>query len=547
MRGDPAHREKDWVVVSCNQYRCPVTSTQTSAGEIQPDNSDKLDKSVLMVAGVVVLGAIMSILDITVVSVALNTFQEEFDATAAEVAWTMTGYTLALASVIPLTGWAADRFGTKRLYLIAVALFTAGSVLCATATSLELLVIYRVLQGLGGGMLMPLGMTILTHAAGPERVGRVMAVLGIPMLLGPIFGPIIGGALIESASWHWIFLINLPIGILAIAYAWFVLPKDEVEPSETFDWLGMVLLSPGLAAFLYGVSSIPEEGTAMAARVLVPMIIGIVLIVAFVPWALNRRNIHPLVDLRLFSNKNMTVAVIAMMLFAIAFFGASLLFPLYFIQVRGEGTLFTGWLLAPQGFGAMITMPIAGILADKIGPGKIVLAGITVITVGMAMFTQIGADTSYVYILGALFIMGLGMGGTMMPIMTAALATLTAHNVARGSTLLNITQQVAASIGTALFSVILTNEIKDSKFVAAGQAVAEAGGDQAAIGAILEKFGISPAQLENLQALATSDLADAFATVFIVATVLVACCLIPAFFLPRRKVAPVDPTAMMGH
>ena len=159
----------------------------------------------------------------------------------------------------------------------------------------------------------------------------------------------------------------------------------------------------------------------------------------------------------------MTVAVIAMMLFAIAFFGASLLFPLYFIQVRGEDALGAGLLLAPQGIGAMITMPIAGILADRIGPGKIVLTGITVITVGMAMFTQIGADTSYTYILGALFVMGLGMGGTMMPIMTAALATLTAHNVARGSTLLNITQQVAASIGTALFSVILTNEIKDSE------------------------------------------------------------------------------------
>ena len=179
------------------------------------------------------------------------------------------------------------------------------------------------------------------------------------------------------------------------------------------------------------------------------------------PWALARRNIHPLVELRLFKNRNMTVAIIAMTLFAIAFFGASLLFPLYFIQVRGEGTLGTGLLLAPQGIGAMITMPIAGILADKIGPGKIVLVGITVITVGMAMFTQIGADTSYAYILGALFVMGLGMGGTMMPIMTAALATLTAHNVARGSTLLNITQQVAASIGTALFSVILTNELKD--------------------------------------------------------------------------------------
>ena len=470
--GDAGHRENDYSVVGRNQYRWRVTDTQTQPGATQPEHSDKLDKGVLMVAGVVVLGAIMSILDITVVSVALNTFQEEFNATAAEVAWTMTAYTLALASVIPLTGWAADRFGTKRLYLLAVALFTAGSVLCAAATSLEMLVLFRVLQGLGGGMLMPLGMTILTRAAGPERVGRVMAVLGIPMLLGPIFGPILGGALIESASWHWIFLINLPIGIAAIVYAWIVLPKDDVEPSETFDWLGMLLLSPGLAAFLFGVSSIPEEGTAMAPKVLVPMILGAVLIAAFVPWALAKRNIHPLVELRLFKNRNLTVAIIAMTLFAIAFFGASLLFPLYFIQVRGEGTLATGWLLAPQGVGAMITMPIAGILADKIGPGKIVLVGITVITVGMAMFTQIEADTSYVYILGALFIMGLGMGGTMMPIMTAALATLTAHNVARGSTLLNITQQVAASIGTALFSVILTNELTDCRFVPAGTALA---------------------------------------------------------------------------
>jgi fucose permease len=170
-----------------------------------------------------------------------------------------------------------------------------------------------------------------------------------------------------------------------------------------------------------------------------------------------------------------------------------------------------------------------------------------VITIGMAMFTQIAADTTYTYILGALFIMGLGMGATMMPIMTAALATLTAHNVARGSTLLNITQQVAASIGTALFSVILTNEIKDSRFASAGAALARAGDDPSTVAAIMEKFGLSPAQMDNLQALVTSDLADAFATVFIVATILVACCLIPAAFLPRTKVAPVDPTAMMGH
>ncbi|MGC4946762.1 DHA2 family efflux MFS transporter permease subunit [Streptomyces sp. DT224] len=478
-------------------------------------SGDKLDSKVLLVAGVVVLGGIMSILDITVVSVGLQTFQKEFQATSAQVAWTMTGYTLALASVIPLTGWAADRFGTKRLYLLAVALFAAGSALCAAADSLEMLVAFRVIQGLGGGMLMPLGMTILTRAAGPERVGRVMAVLGIPMLLGPIFGPILGGWLIDIATWHWIFLINLPIGAIALVYAALVLPKDNVEPSETFDWVGVLLLSPGLACFLYGVSSIPETGTVWATKVLVPALIGLVLVAAFVPWALRPSNIHPLIDLRLFQNRDLSVAVIAMSLFAMAFFGASLLFPLYFQQVRGESALDSGVLLAPQGIGAMITMPIAGMLADRIGPGKIVMTGIAVITIGMGMFTQLTADTSYTYIIAALFIMGLGMGASMMPIMASALATLREHTVARGSTLMNIVQQVAASIGTALFSVLLTNGLKD----------------------------ITARTPDGIK----DQMGDAFASVFLVAAVLIAVCLIPALLLPRRKVKAADPTVMVGH
>ncbi len=188
-------------------------STDIRNGTSNPSGSaDSLDARVLVVAGVVVLGAIMSILDITVVAVAQRTFQETFDKTQAQVAWTSTAYTLALAAVIPVTGWAADRFGTKRPYMLAIALFAAGSALCSTAGSLEVLVFFRVLQGLGGGMLMPLGMTIMTRAAGPERLGRVMALLGVPVLLGPIFGPILGGWLIDIASWHWIFLINVPIG-----------------------------------------------------------------------------------------------------------------------------------------------------------------------------------------------------------------------------------------------------------------------------------------------------------------------------------------------
>jgi EmrB/QacA subfamily drug resistance transporter len=519
----------------------PAAGSEDRPTTSSAPHDDKLDRGVLVVAGVVVLGAIMSILDITVVSVALETFQQEFDATSAQVAWTMTGYTLALATVIPLTGWAADRFGTKRLYLLAVLLFTLGSVLCAIADSLQLLVVFRVLQGLGGGMLMPLGMTILTRAAGPDRVGRVMAVLGIPMLLGPIFGPILGGWLIEIASWHWIFLINLPIGIVALVYAVLVLPKDRVEPSETFDFVGMLLLSPGLAAFLYGVSTIPETGTVWDGEVLVPAVIGLLLIAAFVPWALRAGNAHPLVELRLFRNRSLTVAVVAMMLFAIAFFGASLLFPLYFQQVRGEDALGAGLLLAPQGLGAMVTMPIAGMLADRIGPGKIVVAGIATITVGMAAFTQVSDSTSYAFLLGALFVMGLGMGGTMMPIMASALASLTDHNIARGSTLMNITQQVAASAGTALFSVLLTNNVKDS---AAGEAVALQEQLPSLQG---QQLQAAQARLAELVPRVPAELADAFANVYVVATVLVAVVLVPALLLPRRKVDPVDPTVIAGH
>jgi EmrB/QacA subfamily drug resistance transporter len=518
----------------------------------QTPESDKLDKRVLMVAGVVVLGAIMSILDITVVSVALRTFQTIFDATPAEVAWTMTGYTLALASVIPLTGWAADRFGTKRLYILAVVLFTLGSAACATAQSLEMLVGFRILQGLGGGMLMPLGMTIMTRAAGPDRVGRVMAVLGVPMLLGPIFGPIIGGWLIDVASWHWIFLINVPIGIIAVVYAAIVLPRDNVSPSETFDFVGMLLLSPGLALFLFGVSSIPQaesvHGTMWTARVVVCSVVGLLLIAAFVPWALRPSNIHPLVDLRLFANRHMTIAVIAMALFAIAFFGAGLLFPLYFQQVHGESPLKSGILLAPQGIGAMLTMPIAGVLADRTGPGKVVLTGLVIDVIGLGMFAFTDEHTPYVYLIGALFVMGLGMGATMMPIMSAALASLNDASIARGSTLMNITQQVAASIGTAVFSVLLTSAFQGSHWISVAGALGSAGKDPDKVGAVLQKFHLSPDAVAAVTSRALHDLATSYAHVFLIATVMLACCLIPALFLPRSKTAkPVEPAVLVGH
>ncbi|WP_229402250.1 DHA2 family efflux MFS transporter permease subunit [Micromonospora okii] len=498
---------------------------------------NRLDAAVLKVAGVVVLGAIMSILDVTVVSVALPTFQAEFDASYARVAWTMTGYTLALATVIPLTGWAADRFGTKRLYMAALLLFTLGSGLCATADSIGQLITYRVLQGLGGGMLMPLGMTIMTRAAGPERIGRLMAVLGIPMLLGPIGGPILGGWLIDVASWHWIFLINLPIGAVALAYAQWALPGDRPEPSESFDFVGMLMLSPGLALFLYGVSSLPETGTFSDERVWLPMLGGGLLVVGFVLYSFTPK--HPLLDLRLLRDRNLTVATLTLAVFTIAFMGAGLLFPSYFLQVRGESTLDAGLLMAPQGIGAMVTMPIAGMLADKIPVGRTVPFALVLIAAGFFTFTQVGTDTSYLLLCGSLFVMGLGMGGTMMPVMTSALRTLTNHEVARGSTLLNILQQIAGSVGSAIMSVILTNELNDSPVIPGaidpntGAPVTEAG---LAIAverdpALAQQFPVDPGLLQR----GLEFVANSFGAVFWVAFLLMLLTFVPAFLLPRRR------------
>jgi EmrB/QacA subfamily drug resistance transporter len=497
--------------------------------------STKLDAAVFKIAGVVVLGAIMSILDITVVSVALPTFQTEFDATYAQVAWTMTGYTLALATVIPLSGWAADRFGTKRLYMLAILLFTLGSTLCSTADGIGQLVGYRVLQGLGGGMLMPLGMTIMTRAAGPERIGRLMAVLGIPMLLGPIGGPILGGWLIEAASWHWIFLINVPIGAVALIYAQFVLPKDSPEPSESFDFVGMLMLSPGLASFLYGVSSLPETGTITATKTWVTMLIGAILLVAFVLYSFKPK--HPLLDLRLFRNRNLTIASLSLFVFIIAFMGAGLLFPSYFLQVRGETTLHAGLLMAPQGIGAMITMPIAGILADRIPVGRTVPFAMVLIAAGIFTFTHVGTDTSYLVLCGSLFVMGLGMGGTMMPIMTSALRTLSRPDVARGSTLVNILQQIGSSIGAAIMSVILTSRLNGSDPVPGLNDPKTHKPITEAAAAIANQHGanlpLPPAILQH----GLEFVADSFAKTYWVAFALVLATFIPIAFLPRKRTA----------
>ena len=444
-----------------------VPTANDRTGRRRPaDYPDSLDAGLLRIAGVCILASVMAILDGTVVSVAQRTFIAEFGSTQAVVAWTITGYTLAQATVIPLAGWASDRFGTKRLFMGAVLWFTLASLLCSMASNINQLIAFRVIQGLGGGMLVPLTLIILTREAGPRRLGRLMAVLGIPMLLAPMCGPVLGGWLIGAYGWQWIFRINLPLGVIVMMLAALMFPRDRPRPSETFDFVGMLLLSPGLATLLFGISSVPRRGTFTDNHVWIPVLIGMTLITAFVLHALYRAE-HPLIDLRLFKNRAVTLANSAMFAFSVGFFGAFLVLPSYLQQLLHETPLQSGLQLIPQGLGAMLTMPLAGTLMDKRGPRNVLLVGITLITTGLTVFAY-GAWKQADYLpilLVGLVITGIGLGCTMTPLSGSAVQTLAPHQVARGSTLLSVNQHVAVSVGTALMSVILTSQFNRSETI----------------------------------------------------------------------------------
>ena len=429
---------------------------QLPEGGPAPHADDHIDRALLTVASVVVLGAIMSILDTTVVNVAIKTLASKFHTTLPTIQWVATGYTLALATVIPLSGYIADRFGTKRLYMSSIALFIIGSALSGLATSSTEIIVFRVLQGLGGGMIMPAGMTILTKAAGPHRIGRVMAILGVPMMLAPILGPVLGGWLVSDVSWRWIFFINAPVGAIALIASFVVLKPDVGSPGERLDFVDLLLASPGLALLIYGLAESNPGGFGQG-KVLIPMAIGVVLLATFVWHALRSK--QPLIDLRLFKDRVFTTSSITLTLMVISVFGSFLLLPYYLQEVRFESALNAGLLMIPQGVGSMLMMPVAGILSDKTGSGRISPFGLVIIGASVLWLTGVGAHTPFWQLEIALFVNGLGMGLTMMPIFTGAIQTIKESQAARASALLNIIQQAGASIGTAVLSVILASAI----------------------------------------------------------------------------------------
>jgi EmrB/QacA subfamily drug resistance transporter len=486
--------------------------------------SEPLDRALLLVSAVVVLGSTMSILDTTIVNIAINHLSSDFDAPLTTIQWVSTGYLLALATVIPLTGWAADRFGTKRLYMTSLVLFLAGSALSGMAWSAHSLIVFRVLQGLGGGMIMPAGMTILTQAAGPQRVGRVMSVVGAPMLIGPILGPVLGGWLVDDVSWRWIFYVNIPIGAVALVMASRILKPDRPQPSQRLDALGLALLSPGLALLVYGLAETGSQGGFDSAKAVLPTIAGVVLIVSFVLHALRTKN--PLIDVRLFKRRVPAVSGITMSLFSGAFFGAMLLLPLYYQVARGQSALQAGLLMIPQGVGAAMMMPVGGRVVDRTGALRVVLPGLACILLGFGVFTQVGADTSFVLLGAASFVTGMGIGLAMMPTMAAAYQTLGHAEVSRATTAFNIVQRGFGALGVALMSVILANQLADRL-----PGAANAGqGLQAA-------QSIPPQAREQVAPL----VAEAFAHTYVWAFAMILLAVIPALFLPRTKPAAAQP------
>jgi EmrB/QacA subfamily drug resistance transporter len=490
----------------------PAPAAAAVTAGLAPD-SEGLTRDILVPAVVVVVGAIMTILDATIVNVALPTLGHDLHTSIAAIQWVPTIYLLAFAGVIPLSGWAAGRFGAKRVWLASLATFMTGSLLAGLAPSIGALIAFRVIQGLGAGMIMPLGQAMLAQVAGPQRMGRVMSVIGVPLLLAPIFGPLIGGSLIQAASWRWIFFVNLPVGLVAMVLAARLLPASRPRPGQRLDLPGVVLLSAGLALFLYGLAEVTGHAQPTAPEALGPMAGGLALVALFARHAL--RVPEPLLDLRLLRQRGFATGAAANLAIGTALFGAALLLPLYFEIVRGKSPFATGLLLAPQGLGAALSIGLAGYLTDKIGARRVVTAGVALALTGTAWYTQIGAHTSYAATVLALLLIGLGLGATITPAMAAAFQELPPAAMGQATSAINVVQRVAGALGSALLAVVL----------------------QQAMTARLPRFhgGIGRAgALATSSPHAAAALAGAFGVAFTVSFGITLLALVPAVLLPGR-------------
>ena len=403
----------------------------------------------------IITGMIMIILDSTIVNVALPVLVDDFHKSVTYMQWAITGYTLALSAVIPLAGWISDRFGAKKIFLISIGLFTIGSVLCSVSQSANQLIVFRIIQGIGGGMVSPIGIAMVFRLAPKEKMGSIMGMLGIPMLLGPALGPIVAGYFIEYVSWHWIFLINLPIGIIAIIVGLKFLPEFEKKEVPALDKVGFVLAPIAFSMLAYGVHESAKDWSSKPT--IISLVIGITTLLIFI--FVELRQTEPLLELRVFGSSDFTRGIIIAWICQIALFGAILLVPLYLQRVRGYGALNTGIYMLPQALASGLMMPIGGKLFDRIGARPLVFTGMSVITCSLYMLSRISITTNLSYIMICLGMLGGGMGLSMMSINTHVLQAAPKKLVTRVTPLTAAAQQVMVSFAVAGITGYLTSKI----------------------------------------------------------------------------------------
>ncbi|HET8524317.1 MAG TPA: MDR family MFS transporter [Thermomicrobiales bacterium] len=407
-----------------------------------------------LVAIAFVIGLFMDLLDTTIVNVALPTLGEHFHTSNTTLEWVITGYLLSLAVWIPASGWLGDRFGTKRIFLFALAMFTIGSSLSGLAWSIDSLIFFRVLQGIGGGMMTPVGTAMLFRAFPPEERAKASAVLTVPIAIAPTIGPILGGWLVDSASWRWIFYINVPIGVLAFLFSLVVLREHTEENPGRLDLGGLFLSGAGLPLALYALSRAPHAGWT-SAEVLGTGLGGLALLALFI-WQ-EFRTTDPLLDLRLLNDRIFRVGNAAFFLTMVGMMGVLFLLPLYLQQLRGLSALDSGLTTFPEALGVVVASGPVGKFYPKIGPRRLLAAGLIGTGIFTGLLNFVGLETNLWWIRGAMFLVGLGLGFVFVPVQTAIYATISSEQTGRASSIFNTNRQVASSVGIAILASVLTS------------------------------------------------------------------------------------------
>lgn len=422
------------------------------------DANEKIDPAVLKIAWILLIGLLAPLFDTTIMNVAIDTLGNALDAPVAMVQWVMTSYLIALGAIIPVSGWAQDRFGDKNMWIFALSLFLTGSILSSLAWNIESLIVFRAIQGLGGGLMMPIMQTIVVRATGGEKLGKLMAIVGLPVLLGPILGPILGGIIIHSLNWRWVFYVNIPICAVALILAIWHLPKDSVpKKKQKLDVIGLLLLTPPIILMIYGLTLVSDYHGFFHLHVMLPIGVGIIMLVLFCLHALKKKN-HAIINILLFKNRSFTASSSLLFLLGLTTFGGMLLLPLYFQQVRGDSVLIAGLLLIPQGIGMLLTRSLAGKLTDTIGSRWVVFLSTGLTIVGTIPFIFTNADTSILFISLTLILRGAGLGGVMISIMAGVYVGLSKEDIPHASSMTRILQQIGGAFEASVLAVILQSQ-----------------------------------------------------------------------------------------